>query len=51
MCVPEDEQNHENSIQDGLVASYINMSGLAVGMACTILTFLWVQNELMEYYK
>jgi len=26
--------------------SFINISGLAVGMACTILIFLWVQYEL-----
>jgi putative ABC transport system permease protein len=26
--------------------SFINISGLAVGMACTILIFLWVQHEL-----
>ena len=26
--------------------SFINISGLAVGMACCILIFLWVQDEL-----
>jgi len=26
--------------------SFINISGLAIGMACSILIFLWVQNEL-----
>ena len=26
--------------------SFLNISGLAVGMACSILIFLWVQNEL-----
>jgi len=27
-------------------ATFINVSGLAVGMACCIIIFLWVQNEL-----
>ena len=26
--------------------SFINISGLAIGMACSILILLWVQNEL-----
>ena len=26
--------------------SFINISGLTIGMTCTLLIFLWVQNEL-----
>lgn len=28
------------------IHSFINISGLALGMACSILIFLWIQNEL-----
>ncbi|MFO7447970.1 MAG: ABC transporter permease, partial [Ignavibacteriaceae bacterium] len=35
------------------IFSFINISGLAVGMACTILILLWVQDELSydDYHK
>ena len=28
------------------IHSFINISGLAIGMACSILIFLWIQHEL-----
>jgi putative ABC transport system permease protein len=34
------------NLQKNKTYSLINISGLAIGMACSILIFLWVQNEL-----
>jgi putative ABC transport system permease protein len=34
------------SLQRGKVHAYINLTGLAVGMACVILIALWVQDEM-----
>jgi putative ABC transport system permease protein len=34
------------SLQRGKVQTYINLTGLAVGMACVILIALWVQDEM-----
>ena len=34
------------SLQRGKVNAYINLTGLAVGMACVILISLWVQDEM-----
>jgi putative ABC transport system permease protein len=34
------------AIKRNKINSIINITGLAVGMACTILIFIWIQNEL-----
>ncbi len=41
------------NIKNQKIYSFINIIGLAIGMVCTILIFLWVQNELSydRYHK